>query len=116
MSPQRPRETEMSDESTWSLQAGAAHRLVGGEYFVVTDDRAFHHIHVPSAVALFRQLTLGPQTTDSLVTTLLSEFDVGEAVASRDVLAFVGTLTERQLVTCAGELNPPIPGQSGGAG
>ncbi len=94
----------MSQESTWSLKPTAAHRLVGGEYFVVTGDRAFHHIHVPSAVTLFRELTAGPCTSGALVSALVHEFDVAEDVAAQDVQVFVATLVDRQLAVPAGEV------------
>jgi len=96
----------MPDAHTWNLTSGAAHRLVGGEYFVVTDDRAFHHIHVSSAVALFRAFTQGPQTTHSLVSALVGQFEVAEDVATQDVNAFVAMLVERRLAARTQSLKP----------
>ncbi len=87
----------MAAESVLSLHAGAAHRLVGGEYFIVTDDRSFHHVHVPTAVTLFGRLVSGPQTIGDLVDTLLQQFDVERSEAERDVQAFATTLVERRL-------------------
>ena len=89
----------MIDEAKWTLDEGAAYRLVGGEYFVVTADRAFHHIHVPSAVTLFEALVSGPQSGDALTRQLCGRFDVDEAAAGRDISMFLKMLVERGLAS-----------------
>lgn len=86
-----------SIETVWSLHPGAAHREVGGEFFVVTDDRAFHHIHVPTAVDLFAALRSGHRTAGQLSELLCGTYEVTPEQARRDVSEFLQLLAERQI-------------------
>lgn len=81
----------------WTLEPTAAHRLVGGEYFVVTADRAFHHVHVPTAVTLYAELVTGPKSESELTDLLCAGYEVDRPTAQRDVTGFLGTLAERGL-------------------
>ena len=79
----------------------AAHRLVGGEVFVVTADRAFHRLHTPTAIDLFQRLAAGPVSAAELVSFLTARYAVSSTDAAGDVAAFLGTLLERRLATTA---------------
>ena len=89
----------MAGESpTYSVCATAALRQVGGEFFIVTDDRALHHIHTPTSVALFGALRGGGLSARDLSALLHERFEVSAETARRDVEKFLEDLVERQIV------------------
>ena len=90
-----------TETATWTLDPTAAHRLVGGEYFIVTADRAFHHVHVPSAVTLYGALAGGPKSQSELTDALCANYRVDREAAAQDVANFIRTLAERGLAAQA---------------
>ena len=85
----------------YSVHAAAALREVGGEFFIVTDDRSLHHIHTPTSVALFGVLRGGSQTAGDLAALLHQRFDVSAETATEDVERFLEDLVQRQIVVCS---------------
>lgn len=79
----------------YTLHPRAALREVAGEMFVVTDDRAFHHAHTPTALDVLDALRKGPTTADELAAGLCSRFAVDAPTAQADVDRFLGILVER---------------------
>ena len=88
------------------LHPQASYREVGGEVFVVTADRSFHRLAVPTAVDLFRLVARGAVSRDSLVDHLTCHYDVTAARAAADVDAFVETLVARQIAVAATGAEP----------
>lgn len=83
------------------LHPRAAWRTVAGEVFVVTDDRAFHRLAVPSATAIFAALEQGPTDLDAIVAQLCERFEVEAGVARREADRFVRTLLDRGIAAPA---------------
>lgn len=96
-----PRENQTSadrrQEARYAVHPQAAHRTVGGEIFVVTDDRAFHRISTPTAVDLFQALVAGGARRGDLVALLVARYQVQADQAGADVDAFLGSLVERRV-------------------
>jgi len=67
---------------------------VGQELFVVTADRSFHRVQVPTAVAAVERLTRGPASGTELLAILVGHFAVDDARASQDLQSFLTTLHE----------------------
>ncbi len=51
----------------YRLHPEAAIREVAGEIFVVTDDRAFHHAHIPTAIETLAAVRERGRSLDELV-------------------------------------------------
>tara|TARA_B100001094_G_scaffold303930_1_gene332437 strand:+ start:153 stop:431 length:279 start_codon:yes stop_codon:yes gene_type:complete len=83
----------------------AAFRELAGELFIVTPDRALHHIALPSAVEIVKALRAGPVDQRTIVTQLVDRFEVTEARATTDVATFLQTLVEAN-IACIDEANP----------
>ena len=92
-----------STENRYRLHPQAASRKVAGEVFVVTDDRAFHRLHVATSVALFDALagTANGVSPRELTELLLREFDVTPDQAAQDVADFLAALLARHLAVPA---------------
>ena len=72
-------------------------RTVGGQIFIVTDDSTMLSLVNETAVALWNALEeagAAGTTTGWLVNALVEGFEVDAATARRDVLKFLGELTE----------------------
>lgn len=84
-------------DTRFALHPLAAHRLVGGEVFIVTDDRAFHRLDSPTAIDVFQALAEAPQGTTraELVDLLVGRYQVSTEQAEADVDRFLHTLVER---------------------
>ena len=82
---------------TYEIRSDAAVRAVAGEIFVVSDDRAFHHAHIPTAVDTLNALRQGPQTVAQLTELICSRYEVDAALAEQDVQRFLRLLVERQI-------------------
>lgn len=80
-----------------ALNPTAAAREVGGEVFIVTEDRGLHRLESATAVELFRALRAGTTRRDSLVERIVAEFDVSPEVAGADIDQFLETLVERRI-------------------
>lgn len=93
-------------EPRYGLHPQAAHRAVAGEVFVVTGDRAFHRLSVPTAVELFEALARGACRRADLVELLLERYQVTREQAETDVTAFLQVLLERQVVIETHEAGP----------
>lgn len=95
----------MVDSRTrYVLHPQAAHRSVGGEVYIVTEDRAFHRLSTATAIDLFMALASGPSTRDDLVTLLCQRFQVSHDRAQQDVDTFLQTLVDRHVAQC---VTPP---------
>ena len=81
-----------------TLNPDAAYREVAGEVFIVTPDRALHHLSLPTAVTIVQTLRAGPVDAPAIVSAVTARFDVDEARAHADVSAFLKTLMERAIV------------------
>ena len=92
--------TAATETTRFRVHPQAAHRRVGGEYFVVTGDRAFHRLRLTTAVDLFEAIATRPQSRSDLVALLCSRYRVEADVAGRDLDAFLTDLVDRQLI-CA---------------
>ena len=62
--------TAATETTRFRVHPQAAHRRVGGEYFVVTGDRAFHRLRLTTAVDLFEAIATRPQSRSDLVALL----------------------------------------------
>lgn len=83
--------------AVYSIRPDVAYREVAGEIFLVSDDRAFHHVHLPTAVDTVVALREGPKTEDTLVSLLTMRFDVDERTAREDLSVFLKLLVERNV-------------------
>ena len=81
----------------FSLHPKVAVRAVAGEIFLVSDDRAFHHAHVPVAVDTIAALRKAPQSEDELVQMVTARYDVDDATARSDMRSFLLTLVQRKV-------------------
>ncbi|MBM4344763.1 MAG: PqqD family protein [Deltaproteobacteria bacterium] len=79
------------------LHPRAAWRSVGGEIFVITADRAFHRVAVPTAVDLIEQLAAAPARVDALADRLVRDYEVDRATALRDVVTFAECLVAKHI-------------------
>ncbi len=82
------------------LHPQAAHRLVGGEVFIVTGDRRFHRLQSRTAVDLFNQLVKAAQSgaeQTQLVDLIVGRYDVAAAEAEADVAQFIRDLVQRDI-------------------
>lgn len=79
----------------------AAHRRVGGEFFVVTGDRAFHRLRLPTAVDAFAAIVAAPSTHAELVALLCGRYQVDAEAAGRDLAAYLQDLLAKQLICVA---------------
>lgn len=92
-------------DTRFTLHPHAAHRTVGGEVFIVTDDRAFHRLESPTAIDLFQALARAVSAGDGkpgasraeLVHLLVGRYDVTPEQAAADVDEFLYTLLERMV-------------------
>ena len=100
-------------EVRYRIHPEAAHRVVAGEVFVVTGDRAFHRLHVATAIDLFGELAKNGASARELAAVLTERYQVSPTQADQDVQDFVATLLERQLAVLeqsseiAGEISAP---------
>lgn len=85
----------------YTVHPHAAHRAVGGEIFIVTADRAFHRLSVPSAIDAFEAIVHGRGLREDLVTLLVHRYQVGAQQADDDIGAFLQTLVDRQILVRA---------------
>lgn len=85
----------------YAVHPQAAHRAVGGEIFIVTADRAFHRLSVPSAIDLFEAIVHGQGRRDELVGLLVDRYRVGAQQADQDIATFLQTLVDRQVLVRA---------------
>lgn len=76
----------------------AAHRCVGGEVFVVTDDRAFHRLLPGTAVDVFEAIAAGTADAVALAGLVAARYDVGLARALADILLFLDELVVRRVL------------------
>jgi hypothetical protein len=78
---------------TWSAkESGVIHQEFDGEV-VVIDLASGNYFSLPdSAGVLWRQMVQGPCTAQSLIATLVGKYDVEQARAAEDVLAFLADL------------------------
>jgi hypothetical protein len=88
------------------LHPQASYREVGGEVFVVTVDRSFHRLAVPTAVDLFRLVAGGGAHRQALIDHLTTHYEVSDGRAAADVDAFVETLTARQIAVSEASAAP----------
>ena len=82
----------------FSLHPKVAVRAVAGEIFLVSDDRAFHHAHLPTAIDALSALREAPRTADELVELITSRYAVDDDTARQDVSEFLQILQERLIV------------------
>jgi len=75
----------------------AAFREVGGEIFVVTADRTFHHLGPATSVEIFKFCRACARSEAEIVGRIVALFDVDEATAAMDVQRFVTQLVERDV-------------------
>lgn len=84
----------------YRLHPQAAHRLVGGEVFIVTGDRRFHRLKARTAVDLFSQLAKAAESgcdAAQLVDLLVGRYNVAAAQAAADVNQFISDLVQREI-------------------
>lgn len=62
---------------------------------MVTADRSFHRVQVPTAVAVVQRLTLGPASGAELLAELVGQFAVDDTRASGDLQAYLTVLLQR---------------------
>jgi hypothetical protein len=93
----------------YAVHPRAAHRAVGGEVFIVTGDRAFHRLSVPSAVDLFAAVVAGQGDRAQLLALLVARYAVNADVAARDLDAFLDALLSRGVLVA----DEPVPVQDG---
>lgn len=79
----------------YRLRDDAARREVGGEFFIVTADRAMHRIAAQSGVSVLRLLAERPHSVAELTAALAPRFDADMATIRTDVETFVATLQAR---------------------
>ena len=84
-------------DARYAVHPLAAHRTVGGEIFVVTDDRAFHRISTPTAVDLFKALGTAGARRDDLVALLVGRYRVQAEQAGADVDEFLASLVGKRV-------------------
>jgi len=82
----------------YTLHPQLAHRAVGPEVFLITDDRAFHRLSSSTAVELFEKLKQGACRRDELVAMLTDRYEVSPEHAARDIDAFLQVLLERLVI------------------
>ncbi len=82
----------------YALHPQLAHRAVGPEVFLVTDDRAFHRLSSSTSVELFEKMKQGKCRRDELVATLTERYEVSPERAAEDVDAFLQMLLERLVI------------------
>lgn len=86
-------------QGLYAVHPLAAHRSVGGEVYVVTDDRAFHRLAVATAVDLFQTIVQqGGARREELVSLLVARYQVDPPRAGVDVDAFLQTMLDRHLL------------------
>lgn len=84
-----------ANQVRYRLRDDAARREVGGEFFIVTADRAMHRIAAKSGVSVLRLLAEQPHSVAELATALAPRFDADFETIRADVEAFVATLRAR---------------------
>ena len=84
-------------QAQFRLHPRAAWRSVGGELFVITEDRAFHRVAAPTAVDLVRRLAQSAATPAELADQLVRDYQVDAATAQRDVATFVDALLHKHI-------------------
>lgn len=81
----------------FALHPQAAWRDVGGEVFVITDDRGFHRLRTPTASDLLRALAAGTGDPAALAAALTAKYQVDFGTARADVDAFLATLVAKRI-------------------
>ncbi len=81
---------------SWNPQV--SYRVVGGEVFIITVDRAFHRVQVPSAVDIVLALSQAPKVLSELVILVTTKYRVEKAQATADLEAFLQLLVAQQIV------------------
>ncbi len=83
---------------TLRLRSDIAFRVVSGEGFLVTADRAMHRVASASGVAILEALAARPQTRAELYAALVSRFRGAPEQIERDTDAFLTSLVARGVV------------------
>jgi len=78
--------------------AGISARTIGGETIVLDLPRSQYFAITGVSSRVF-QLLAEDRTLDDLVTTIVTEYEVDEPTARRDVESFVDRLRQAQLLT-----------------
>jgi len=95
----------------WRLRQGAAWRDVGGEVFVITEDRAFHRVRTASGADILRAIAAAPVTADSLAELVVARYAVDRPTAARDIERFLADLDRLGIAAItAVEAGPGAPG------
>ena len=76
----------------------AAHRCVGGEIFVVTDDRAFHRLLPGTAVDVFQAVVAGTTDAMALAKLIAERYEVAGDRAATDIRSFLDDLVSRRVL------------------
>lgn len=82
----------------YTLHPKVAFRAVAGEIFLVSDDRAFHHAHLPTAIDALKALRMAPQSEDDLVALVTHRYSVDATTARADIRGFLQILRDRMIV------------------
>ena len=82
----------------YALHPKLAYRAIAGELFVVSEEGAFHHAHLPTAVDILSSLRDTPQSTEELVALITKKYNVETATAGQDVKEFLEMLQTRKIV------------------
>ncbi len=85
--------------TTYQIAQGIAFRLVGGEAFIVTPNRAMHRVRSKSGVTILAELRSGPQTRDALVASMRAQFRGDSETITATVDAFVAQLVAQEIIT-----------------
>lgn len=103
-----PRDAAPSGQAParYALHPNAAWRDVGGEVFVITDDRAFHRLRTATAADLLRALAAGTGEPEALVSTLTAKYQVDVVAARADVDRFLATLVAKRIAVATTEVGP----------
>lgn len=86
------------EQTTYRVHPLASHRVVGGEVFIVTADRAFHRLSVPTAVDAFLEIAKGTVRRAELDALIVARYRVSTQQAHEDVGAFLQSLLDKQVI------------------
>ena len=84
-------------EMRFQIHPDVAWQQAADEVFVVTADNRLHNLRDAVSVHLWNALQTD-LSMESLVASLLDEFDVSEAEAREDLLTFIQEIEELQLI------------------
>ncbi len=88
-------------QTRYAVHPQASHRAVGGEIFIVTRDRAFHRLSVPSAVDTFLAIAQGNARRADLEAQVVARYQVSAQQAHVDVGLFLQSLLDKQVIVVA---------------